>query len=248
MNNMRGQPSITNENLPTWLTEEEPFKSRLIVTRPEKDYGPIMKFIGSLDQIPLDSFVFICDDDQYYQKDYISRCVAKVQTLPPDEQKISIINGFQQFDDALGFYKSMFNIDLIYGYNGLLVHRNYLEYIQSCPIETLKPCCLRNDDDVVSIWGRNKGYKKVTIPCGVDSARLNEGTEALGTSYNRAKDRHECHATINSDYANGLLTAIIILVSFCLFFLFVFILMLVLYFKKSKQLQLKNPGKSKKYV
>ena len=61
MNNMRGEVSLLT--LPEFL-ENNP---KITVTRPEIDHGPIMKYIGSLDQIPLDSFVFICDDDMIYR-------------------------------------------------------------------------------------------------------------------------------------------------------------------------------------
>lgn len=233
MNNMRGQKSIID--LPDWLSAE-PFLSKVTVLRPEKDYGPIMKYIGAIDVIPKDAYVFICDDDRYFKTDFISRCVKAMSNIPEDDRKKSLVNGYELFDDALGFYKSMFHIDLLYGYGGILVHKEFLDYVKSCPIDSLSMCCLRNDDDVVSVWARDKGYKKIPIQGGSEKNQQQHDIDALSTSYNRTLDRHKCQATINTQYADGLLTAIIILASLSLFFLLVFIVFFILYMKKRGKL------------
>lgn len=231
MNNMRGQPSV--KELPTWLNEE-PFLSRVKVVRPEKDYGPIMKYVGAVDEIPDDSFVFVCDDDRYYKKDFISRCVAAMGKVDNERRKKIIVNGYEMFDDMIGIDQSIFHLDFLYGYDGLLLHKDFLKHVKSQPLDNLKTCCLRNDDDVVSVWARDDGYKKVSISSGLDTSKQPHDIDALSTSYDRAADRHACQAMINSQYADGLLTAIIVLSIFTFLFLISFLVMFVLWYRKRK--------------
>lgn len=210
--NMRGEK--VSEELPSWL-EEEPFRSKVEVLRPEKDLGPVMKWIGAAGHLPADSWVFVCDDDVRYRHNYVSECVKFASEVTDEEvRKKSIFNShlFNNLTEST----AIFGVDLIYGVHGVLVHSSFLQLVNTKFDRSLPKCCLRIDDDVVSVIARNAGYKKVRISTGLDildasKKLLANNDNALSTQYNRTFDRHDCHARINHVYAHNLLIMVICL-------------------------------------
>ena len=67
------------EDIPSWL-EEEPYKSRVSVSRGE-DYGPATKYLGSLNDIPEGAWIFICDDDQEFVPTLVQSILSNVDKL-----------------------------------------------------------------------------------------------------------------------------------------------------------------------
>ncbi len=213
LENMRGQPAT--EKLPDWL-QEEPFCSRVTVLRPQRDYGPIMKWIGAVHEIAESTWVFICDDDVRYRHNYISECVTQAAAVAENLRLKSIFNShlFNNLTEAT----AIFGVDLIYGVHGAFVHSSFLRYVDDSFQRSLPSCCLRIDDDMVSVLARDGGYNKVRIPTGLDLADASykfffQNADSLTTSYNRAADRHNCHAIINPTYADNLFIAVVTLAS-----------------------------------
>jgi hypothetical protein len=233
LENMRGQK--VDPKLPDWLFEE-PLKSKVTISRPDKDYGPIMKWIGAHDLLPENSWVFVCDDDVRYDHHYISLCVEKAGKITDEKQRNKSLFNTSIFDN-LTENVQIFSIDLIWGVHGVLVSSEFIRYIHEKFNYKLPPCCLRIDDDVVSVLARDGGYKKVPIPHGLDigNALMNLQGDALSTSYNKLKDRHECHAIINPTYYDNLVIVICIL-SPVLLLLFILALTFVIMHEKKRRL------------
>ena len=224
LNNMRGQKAI--KNLPTWF-EDEPFKSKIAVLRPTVDHGPIMKWIGAVNVIPRNSWVFVCDDDVRYRHDYIRQCVDIASKCTHKNQ--TIFNADLN-TEAIAIYK----MRLILGVEGVFVHSNFINLVDHNFDRSLPKCCLRIDDDVVSIIARDNGYTKKQIPPGINLIQAIKDSamqaDSLSGSYNRTKDRHKCHAIINPDYADGLLDYVTgFSISTIVLFIIVIVLVVLLY-------------------
>jgi hypothetical protein len=207
MENMRGQ--VMDEHLPEWL-QEEPFVSKVVVVRPEKDYGPIMKWIGAAQVLPEDCWVFVCDDDVRYNHGYISHCVEEATKVAPEERERCLFNS-KFFTEQT----HMYNIDLIWGVHGVFVPRSFLATVDEKFDRSLPTCCLHIDDDVVSVIARDHGYRKVLISSGLDMLQAIKDSlmqpDGLGTSYNKISDRHKCHSKMNPEYSDNLLIVVVVL-------------------------------------
>jgi len=59
--------------------ESEPYASKLTIVYSD-DYGPATKYIGAVDKIPANTWVFICDDDQIYHPNLILRMKYSLQS------------------------------------------------------------------------------------------------------------------------------------------------------------------------
>lgn len=230
LENMRGQR--VDPNLPQWLLEP-PFQNKVTILRPEKDYGPIMKWIGANEAIPDNAWVFVCDDDVRYDHHYISLCVEHASKIKDENQRNRSIFNTTIFDN-LTENVTIFGIDLIWGVHGVLVSRDFIRLVTDKFNYKLPPCCLRIDDDVVSVLARDAQYKKVPIPHGLNigHALLNLQGDALSTSYNKLVDRHNCHAIINPVYYDNLLLVILILGPILFVLIVLTIVFIVLYGKQ----------------
>jgi hypothetical protein len=224
--NMRGQP--VKNVMPEWLSQE-PLASKVTVLRPDHDYGPIMKWVGAAAAITdPNGWVFVCDDDVRYDHHYISTCVEEAAKVPSNERSKCLFNT-NLFDNVTENVQ-IFNIDLLWGVHGVFVPQLFIEYIHNNFDTSLPNCCLRIDDDVVSVMARDGGYKKVSIPHGlnVGHALITLQPDALSTSYNKISDRHKCHSRINPDYGDNLLVVVIVLA--CLLFVMLIISLILGFF------------------
>lgn len=237
MENMRGQKSP--EVLPAWLTDEEPFKSKVIVLRPEKDLGPVMKWIGPVGTIPADAWAFVCDDDQRYTHNYISVIVSRAQqkakTLTTEDMRKRIFNSWLNMEIGA---VTLFSIDLILGWQGVFVSAEFLSVVKASYDPALPPCCKRIDDDVVSVIARNAGFKVVRVDPGMDLTHALKGLvdspDALTFAADRTADRHNCHKVVNPQYTDNLEIAAIITGILMGLFILLFFWMAYLYIRLRK--------------
>jgi hypothetical protein len=199
--NMRGQAVSTK--LPSWF-KEEPYSSKLTVLRPDTDSGPILKYIGGLCLIPDGAWVFVCDDDRRYHHDGITRLVAFVNTLPPSVRDASIVNSNLGLEAI-----RRFSLRLISGFLGVFVSKLFLNTIQEVFDPALPLHCLRIDDDLVSIYARDRGFVVRAGPNVLDLL-YNVGRadpDGLSQCYNRFQDRHMTHTRMNKSYVLNLAAA-----------------------------------------
>ena len=114
---------------------EEPYASHVTLHRTE-DKGPATKYLGALDIIPSDAWVFVCDDDQEYHPDLILRMKRA-------------LSGLAVYQNHYEHIKLKTSGGLIHGYVGLLVHMSQLKGLQDFP---LPPCAYFVDDQWMSIY------------------------------------------------------------------------------------------------
>jgi hypothetical protein len=107
-----------------WTTppylEEEPYRSKVTFVITE-DKGPATKYVGALDHIPKDTWVFVCDDDQEYHPGLIARMRASITCLGVFQNHY---HGIQKKTSG----------GLIHGYVGLLVHASLLQGLREFPL------------------------------------------------------------------------------------------------------------------
>jgi hypothetical protein len=135
--------------LPAWLAAE-PYSSRVQVVRPAADAGPAAKYLGALEDIPAGSWIFVCDDDQEYRSDLLSRMLPTV-------------TGLAIFQNHLGPIRAKTSGGLVHGYVGLLAPRAGLDGLTSFP---LPPAARFVDDQWMSIFCHRAGLPIVSS--GVD--------------------------------------------------------------------------------
>ena len=201
--NMRGQAVDTT--LPEWL-QEEPFASRVTILQPEQDFGPILKYIGGKDIVPPGAWVFACDDDQRYVHTGIADWIAEFDT---NLQQTDILNAAWSMEPA-----SRFGFELISGYTGVLFSRAFMDVILASFDPSLPLHALRIDDDLVSLYARDNGFRKQVAPMIMDFAHFvatgGEGTDSLTFSFNRLRDRHRTHSRMNPNYVQKLQSLVVI--------------------------------------
>jgi len=113
--------------VPEYLNTE-PYCSHVTVNYCD-DYGPATKYLGALQVINQNTWIFFCDDDQEYKSDLINN------------MKHSIIQ--------MGAYQNRYDIvkngsgGIIHGYVGNMCHRSLLNNLSAFPL----PNCARHVDD-----------------------------------------------------------------------------------------------------
>ena len=151
----------------SWITPpylaEEPYKSKVTVVLTE-DRGPATKYLGGLSAISTDSWIFVCDDDQEYHPDLISKMVGS----------IGYVGVYQNHYDSI---RQKTSGGLIHGYVGLMVHASLL---QGLPGFHLPDAAQFVDDQWMSIYC----FKK-SIPI------FNTGVEAYSDIYRVLDGWHE---------------------------------------------------------
>jgi len=117
---------------PAYL-QEEPYASKVTVCIGE-DFGPASKYIGTTP--PDNTWVFVCDDDQEYAPNLISRMKSNLR--------------------AIGVYQNHYHSikektsgGMVHGYVGNLVHSSVLKGLRSFP---LPECARFVDDQWVSMY------------------------------------------------------------------------------------------------
>jgi len=104
---------------PAYL-QEEPYRSNVTVVTGE-DKGPATKYVGALDCLPKDHWVFVCDDDQEYHNTLLLRMKDSIQQ----------VGIYQNHYDSIMEKTSG---GLIHGYVGLLIHASLLQGLKAFPL------------------------------------------------------------------------------------------------------------------
>ena len=171
---------------PSYL-QEEPYKSKVTVKFGE-DKGPATKYVGALDNIPKDVWVFVCDDDQEYHPTLLSRM----------KEGIKDIVVYQNHYESI---RQKTSGGLIHGYVGLLVHASLLQGLLEFP---LYPSAYFVDDQWMSIYCFLNGISihKTVAEGYQDIYKVLDGWhEKIGTaSLASLHNRDEMVASIAKDF------------------------------------------------
>lgn len=129
---------------------------RITIIRPDKDYGPIMKYLGSSHFFTEheDAFLWVCDDDQEYLPTCVSDSVFTLSTYNRpahiDHKQVVVANRGER---VLG-------MDGIRGFAGVLIHQHWFHKMYQ-DIDTQPKSCRKIDDDYVSAWLNKQHNPKV---------------------------------------------------------------------------------------
>jgi hypothetical protein len=151
------------------IYKQEPYANKVTFVFGE-DKGPATKYLGSLEVIPCDSWIFFCDDDQEYKPDLITK--IKNNCLEKSYVYQNRFETFSRWGTSGG---------LIHGYVGNFVHKSLLDDIQSFPLPN---CAYHIDDQWMSIYYRSKGIEirstGIDAYCDIFNRILPEGYELFG--------------------------------------------------------------------
>jgi len=119
------------ETIPSYLLEEPYCYKVKVIIHP--DYGSASKYIGALEEIVnLDEWIFICDDDQEYHPELISKMSkAAVGKNCVYQNRYEI---FSRYGTHGGY---------IHGFVGLFIHSTMMAGLREFPL----PYCARYVDD-----------------------------------------------------------------------------------------------------
>ncbi len=127
------------KELPAYF-QEEPYKSAVKVVR-GPDYGPATKYLGALAEIPDNSWIFFCDDDQEYAERLIERMVRSIDSIAVYQNHYSSI--LQKTSGGI-----------IHGYVGNFIHKSLLMNLPTFP---LPEAAYFVDDQWMSIYCHIQG-------------------------------------------------------------------------------------------
>lgn len=204
LKNLRQQN--TSYKIPKYL-HEYPYKNKVIISRPETDYGPVMKYIGGKGIIPDNSLVFVCDDDQEYRPNLVSRLVSKY--VKHDHTKPTVV--------ASLCYRFLLTTT-VNGYGGLLFDSKLVNMLYTKITNSNKrtrSACQFVDDNWVSITCKQMGIKIRSLGLTKDDIHLNghkepdDGLGKMGGKIGRYKNICNCSYTV--DDTNYLFVIILIL-------------------------------------
>jgi hypothetical protein len=122
-----------NFTIPDFSQEPE-FLNKLIIIN-SKDYGPATKYLGALNFIPENCWIFFCDDDQQYRPDLISKMT----------ESILLVGAYQNHYDTVKTGSG----GIIHGYVGNLFHK---ELLRQLPKFILPDCAKFIDDQWMSVY------------------------------------------------------------------------------------------------
>uniref|UniRef100_A0A6C0APC0 Uncharacterized protein n=1 Tax=viral metagenome TaxID=1070528 RepID=A0A6C0APC0_9ZZZZ len=132
---------------------QEPYASKLKVVFCD-DFGPASKYLGALNHIEQNQWIFVCDDDQEYRADLIKRMMNSVSSLGVYQNRYNHI-----CKGTLGTSGG-----IIHGYVGNLTHRSFLNKLSTFPI---MPCARYVDDQWLSAYYY---FNNITIrPTSIES-------------------------------------------------------------------------------
>jgi len=134
---------LPDSSLPTWLTTEEPYISKVKLLRPEEDCGSISKYLCFAEYFNSSSFgydpyIFVGDDDQVYKSTLIEKMI---DAIPYTEYNGVIQNRYEIVRFGSG--------GIIHGFVGLLIRASCLKNLPSFP---KNPYSFFIDDQVMSIY------------------------------------------------------------------------------------------------
>jgi hypothetical protein len=113
----------------------EPYASHVTVLTGE-DHGPATKYLGAIQQIPANTWVFVCDDDQEYHPNLLKRMLDSVRKLALYQ------NHFESI-------KQKTSGGMVHGYVGMLIHSSFLSGLERFPLPSAAQFV---DDQWMSIY------------------------------------------------------------------------------------------------
>lgn len=144
--------------------------------------------------------------------------------VPSDQRETTIINSRHTYEVTF-----MYGYTLISGYLGVFAHSSFLSFVKSKFDVNLPDYCKRIDDDLVSVYARDGGYKVVTAPFGLDfdhfASELAGNHDGLTWSYDRMLDRHRTHLMINRKYMDNITIAMAVSIGLAAVFFIVTIVL-----------------------
>ena len=127
----------------------------VVCHRPDYDWGPVMKYVGCLDYIAEDdALVFVCDDDQQYAPDRITKLVQTWRSAR-DEKAVAgwLGRGSQSWFRALHHTA---------GFRGVLLPKRAIVDLRAWLATTALPrYAAMNDDVLVGIRLYKSGYRVI---------------------------------------------------------------------------------------
>jgi len=194
MENMRGQ-QVTDEPLAQVFSHPS-----VHITRPQKDYGPIMKYIGFLSvDTPDDSWVWVCDDDQQYKPAILKKCI---DLLPSTNPTSTVVAPRGQMD---------FMTPTVRGFAGVLIHKSSIRRLTDFVDKNGIPeSCSRLDDNYVSIVFKKLGIQVIPVPFESKdlfvSGVSHEHVDSLHKSHFKIMDQWKCCSAIDDDFTGLMVT------------------------------------------
>lgn len=163
-------------DLPNWLNDE-PYKNKIYIIRPENDKGPIEKYLSITKHLydkDINPFILICDDDQIYHPNLLS---TMIKAIPSNNYEGVIQNRYEIVRYGSG--------GIVHGFVGLLVKLSCLRPLLDFPIYNE---CYMVDDQIMSIY-----FKCYNIPI------ISSGIIEYKDIYNVLENNHErCSKTPES--------------------------------------------------
>jgi len=211
LTNFKGEKSL--ETLPEYLKDY----LKLEIVRPQKDYGPVMKYIGAVSKIETD-WVWICDDDIVYRKDKLEDDITEFN-----------MKKYNQYDIYCQLTQTLFIKNYIMGVAGVLLNIETLKKIKRGIVSYPDNCCRKVDDQWVSMIAENLGYN---IRGSKSSKKLSDikhpnSDNILKTSLSKNTSRTklvlEClYSQTDVVFSTFLIVCIIIVLFFINRYLFIF--------------------------
>lgn len=196
-------------SVPEFLSES-PYDKWVTVIRPKKDYGPIMKYIGSYKHVTKDSAIFICDDDQEYHPTLVKKLMQKY-----------ISHGETSVITAMG--ETILTTNTVFGHAGVIVPAYTIPIIRNEVLRSnkyIRKSCQLVDDNWVSIIFKKYNIKVINMGLSEKERYIhgvNSPSDGLCKTTNRMGDVMRCTYAI--DHTNTF--PVVALILFLLFVLIV---------------------------
>ena len=181
--------------IPDYLYES-PYKEKVIIVQPKKDYGPVMKYIGGYNVITKNSLVFVCDDDQQYHKNLVKKLVKRHNALPINEQKETVVT-------ASGY--TILTTHEAWGFGSVLLPYDTIQLVRQKVVNSsrhVRKCCQLVDDNWVSIILKKYGIRIVNMKIGNEkfsNGKMLCPEDGLALTTNRVKDIIACTYAIDHE-------------------------------------------------
>lgn len=139
--NLKGEK--LSDTLPEYIYKYD----NVVVVRPNKDHGPIMKYIGAVDQIESE-WVWVCDDDTLYRYDKIEDDINEFNN-----------NNYSDRDVYCQLTQNIFIRRYVMGVSGVLINKNALKQAKyEIENNRIDKCCRKVDDQWISMILQDLGY------------------------------------------------------------------------------------------
>lgn len=192
--------------IPEYLYEF-PYKDKIKIVQPNKDYGPIMKYIGGYNLLYPNSLIVVCDDDQQYNKGLVKKLVKRYNMLCDSEKENTVVT-------ASGY--KLLTTDVAWGYGSLLLNYNTIRLIRKKVINSSKyvrKSCQLVDDNWVSIILKRNGIKIINMNIGNEKFLNNKmlcPKDGLALTTNRINDIIACTYAIDHENTYPVVASILV--------------------------------------